>query len=378
MNEEAPVTKERPGRFGFRFPERSGGATHPPTRLAHEPSAPITRYVTEGAPSAPPAGTTIAQALEFGESAPENMALLLYPTATPEQIAELGTAWDLHPVLVEDLVLAGQRPKLERYGDVLFLVVRAAHYLDDIEEIDFSEFHILARPGAVAIICQDGRWFDGSSSSSIDEDHPFASMLRDPSLLGGLNLIGLGPEAVMYRVIDAIVDGYSPVLRGLEIDKEQIERQVFDGDKAVTERIYRLTQEVIDLQQTVSSTTSIVDALKAGFDKYEIPEELQKYLDDVADHLSHATSLVRDLRDALSQILNVNATLVAQQQNEDMKKISGWAAVLFAPSLIGAIYGMNFDDMPELHWAFGYPLALGMMVLLAVVLFVIFKKSKWM
>ncbi|KAB1640569.1 magnesium and cobalt transport protein CorA [Gulosibacter chungangensis] len=370
------MVKERHARFGFRLPERGGASAHP-SQVAGA-NGPTIRFVTDGHPAAAPDRTTIGEALEFGQSAPDHMSMLFYPNPTPESLAELGTEWDLHPVLVEDLILGKQRPKLERYGDVLFLVVRAAHYVDEIEEIDFSEFHILMRPGAVAIICQDARWIDGQSSEVLDKDHPFASTLRDASLLGGINLLGLGPEAVIYRLIDAVVDGYGPVLQGLEIDKEQIERQVFSGEKTVTERIYRLTQEVIDLQQTISSMTVILDRLKAGFDKYEIPEELQKYLDDVSDHLMHATTHVRDLRESLTQILNVNATLVAQQQNEDMKKISGWAAILFAPTLIGAIYGMNFDDMPELHWALGYPMALGMMVLLAVVLYVVFKKSKWM
>ncbi|HCS60851.1 MAG TPA: hypothetical protein DIW46_05540 [Microbacterium sp.] len=150
------------------------------------------------------------------------------------------------------------------------------------------------------------------------------------------------------------------------------------GDAAVAERIYRLSQELIDMQQAVSSLREVVNALQEGFDKYNIPEQLQTYLDDVSDHLTRANSRSSDLRESLSQILNVNATLVAQRQNEDMKKISGWAAILFAPTLIGAIYGMNFDVMPELHWTFGYPMAIGAMVAFAALLYVIFKRSKWM
>ncbi|MGO3151734.1 MAG: CorA family divalent cation transporter [Galactobacter sp.] len=107
-------------------------------------------------------------------------------------------------------------------------------------------------------------------------------------------------------------------------------------------------------------------------------DPLRAYLQDVTDHLSRVNTAVTELREALNQILQVNATLVSAQQNEDMKKISGWAAILFAPTLIGAIYGMNFDDMPELHWAFGYPLAIGAMVVLAVGLWAWFKKRHWM
>lgn len=173
------------------------------------------------------------------------------------------------------------------------------------------------------------------------------------------------------------VDGYTPVLRRLEIDMEQIERQVFTGDATVTERIYRLSQEVIDLRQATSGLADVLQALRRGFDRYGIPDALQTYLRGVTDHLSRVDTRVGELRESLSQILTVNGTLVAQRQNEDMKKISGWAAILFAPTLIGGIYGMNFDDMPELHWAFGYPLAVGAMIAFALALFLIFKRQEW-
>ena len=124
--------------------------------------------------------------------------------------------------------------------------------------------------------------------------------------------------------------------------------------------------------------SDIVEALRAGLGKYGVPDDLRVYLQDVADHLSRVTVRAAELREALTQILTVNATLVAQRQNEDMKKISGWAAILFAPTLIGAIYGMNFDAMPELHWSFGYPLAVAAMVALGASLYAVFKWKKWM
>jgi magnesium transporter len=373
---EVAMFSSAPNRPGFRRADAKHAAKQPAAEPAASPE-PLIRYVTDGHPEHAPAGATIADALEFAGAAPQRMATVLYAEPDPERIAELGTAWQLHPVILEDLLVANQRPKLERSGDVLFAVLRSARYVDELEEVEFAEFHALVRPDAVAVICQDSQWLDGKPLD-LNLEHPLAPIRRNDALLSHVNLLELGPEAVVYRVIDSIVDGYEPVLRGLDIDKEQIERQVFSGDTAAAERIYRLSQEVIDMQQTVSSMTEVVDALKSGFDKYQIPEALQKYLDDVGDHLERAASRSRDLRDALSQILSVNSTLVAQRQNEDMKKISGWAAILFAPTLVGAIYGMNFDDMPELHWAFGYPMALGMMLVLAVALYIIFKRAKWM
>ncbi|MDR2256801.1 MAG: magnesium and cobalt transport protein CorA [Arthrobacter sp.] len=297
------------------------------------------------------------------ERAPERLVVVGIDLPQAEQIAELATVWDLHPLLVEDLLKAGQRPKLERYDDVLFVVTRAATYLDAEEEVAFSEFHVLCRGNVVVVLCQERQ-----------SEVPWAGarVPRDPELLR------LGPEAMVYAFLDSLVDGYFPVLRGLDIDKEQIERQVFGGDAAVTERIYRLSQEVIDLQHAVSPLAAVLAGLRSGFSKYGTGDELRTYLQDVSDHLSRVNTTVAELRDSLNQILQVNSTLVTQRQNEDMKKISGWAAILFAPTLIGAIYGMNFDEMPELHWSLGYPLAVGAMVALAVGLWVVFRKKKWM
>lgn len=347
-------------------PPHAAGTTH------------FTRYVTRGRAVRAPEQASITDAIRFSTVEPENMAMFFYPAPTAPAIAELAEAWDLHPVLVDDLLHARQRPKLERYGDVVFLVVRSARYIDETEEVDFAEFHLLVRPGAVAVLCQDKKWIDGTDGTRFDEAQATTPDRRERTLLADEDLLRLGPEAVVYRLLDAIVDGYAPVLQGLGQDKEQIERQVFSGDAAVAERIYRLSQEVIDMQHATASLTEVLDALRGGFGKYDIPAELQEYLQDVSDHLTRVHSRVSEFRDALAQILNVNSTLVAQRQNEDMKKISGWAAILFAPTLVAAVYGMNFDKMPELHWSFGYPVAIAMMVAFAALLFGIFKWRKWM
>ncbi|GAA1636076.1 magnesium and cobalt transport protein CorA [Microbacterium flavum] len=345
-----------------------------PTIDAPDATTRRVRYVDDGHLTRAPHGTTVDDAQAFIDGDPERTALLLYPRPTAEDVVELAQTWHLHPLLVEDLLHAGQRPKLERYDDALFIVVRSAWYIDAAEDVDFAEFHILIRPRAVAVFCQDGRWIDGVDAGAASG----AADRGEDTLLDDERLLHYGPEAVVYRLLDAIVDGYAPVLRGLQIDKAQIERQVFSGDAAVTERIYRLSQEVIDLRQATAGLTDVLHALRMGFDRYGIPAALQTYLQDVADHLSRVDTQVGELRESLSQILTVNGTLVAQRQNEDMKKISGWAAILFAPTLIGAIYGMNFENMPELSWPFGYPLAIGGMVAFALVLFLIFKRQKWM
>ena len=158
------------------------------------------------------------------------------------------------------------------------------------EEVDFAEFHVLMRPGAVAIVCQDGTWIDGTDGLDPNDER---------ALLPGENVLAHGAEAVIYRLIDAIVDGYSPVLQGIAVDKEQIERQVFSGDATVAERIYRLSLEVIDVQHTTSALAEVIDALHGGFGKYGVTEHLQTYLQDVSDHLTRANTLVLEYRTAL-------------------------------------------------------------------------------
>ncbi|BAC16888.1 conserved hypothetical protein [Corynebacterium efficiens YS-314] len=349
----------------------------PVTTAPDAPSAPLNRWVTDGVADEPPIGATVADGLAFADAASNRMVMSIYPAPDRAQIRELAQAWELHPVIVEDLILGQQRPKLDRYGDVVFMAVRSARYLDEAEEVEFAEFHIVMRPNAIVILCQDKQWIDGSPALGVDESGDRRFDRRVATLLADGDLLKLGPRAVAYRMIDLIVDGYAPVLRGIAIDQEQIERQVFSGDVAVAQRIYRLSQEIIDMQHTTSSVGEVVQRLQNDFIRHGVPEELRAYLEDVADHLTRDNSRVAEYRESLSQILSVNATLVAERQNEDMKKISGWAAILFAPTLIGSIYGMNFDVMPELHWAFGYPVALLAMVALAVFLYWVFKRSKW-
>lgn len=345
--------------------------------LKYEHAPFMVRFVENGSVRVAPAATSPTNALEYADSAPGRVSLSLYPTPDEQDIHDLTEAWELHPVLVDDLMHARQRPKLERYGNVLLLVVRSARYLDDLEEVELSEFHILLRPGSIAVLCQDHRWIDGTPGLELETSVADEFVARDRTLFADNKLLSMGAEAVLYRLLDEIVDGYVPVLQGLGIDKEQIERQVFSGDAAVTERIYRLSQEIIDMQHATASLLEVVRSLSDGFNKYDVPNELQTYLQDVTDHLTRAHVQTVEYRDALSQILNVNSTLVAQRQNEDMKKISGWAAILFAPTLIAAIYGMNFDVMPELHWALGYPAAVILMIGFAATLYVVFRRRGW-
>ncbi|MCB0896234.1 MAG: magnesium and cobalt transport protein CorA [Nocardioides sp.] len=292
------------------------------------------------------------------------------------ELGSLAHEFDLHELAVEDAIVAHQRPKLERYDHTLFVVLRAAHYVDSREEVEFGEVHVFVGPDFVITV---------RHSESPDLSAVRRRLESNPDLLAH------GPEAILYAILDRVVDGYLPVVAGLENDIDEIETEVFGSDPGVSRRIYELTREVIEFQRATRPLAAVLAALTAGFDKYGTDEELQRYLRDVEDHLTAVIEQVDGFRQLLRDILTVNATLVAQRQNEEMralseasidqnedvKRISAWAAILFAPTLIGTIYGMNFDHMPELHWAGGYPFALVMMLVVSLTLWAVFKLRRW-
>ncbi|MFJ2256961.1 magnesium and cobalt transport protein CorA [Streptomyces sp. NPDC087844] len=308
---------------------------------------------------------------------PDGMAWIGLARPTEDEILSLAAEFDLHPLAVEDAMEAHQRPKLERYGDTLFVVLRAARYLDASEEVDFGELHVFLGPDFL-ITVRHGAAPDLSAVRRRMEETP--------------ELLSLGPEAVLYAILDAVVDGYAPVVSGVQNDIDEIETEVFGGDPWVSRRIYELSREMVEFQRATRPLVGMLHGLMAGFAKYGTDDELQRYLRDVADHVTHTSERVDGFRQALTDILTVNATLVTQQQNaemralaeagfeqnEEIKKISSWAAILFAPTLVGTIYGMNFTHMPELGWTFGYPFAVALMAVVCTSLYVIFKRRDWL
>ncbi|MEU0548954.1 magnesium/cobalt transporter CorA [Micromonospora sp. NPDC005979] len=294
-----------------------------------------------------------------------------------DQISSLAREFRLHDLAVEDAINAHQRPKLERYGHTLFVVLRAARYDDLREEVEFSELHLFIGPGFVVTVRHGEAPDLAAVRRRMEADAP---------------MLARGPEAVLYAILDQVVDGYAPVVAGLENDIDEIETQVFGGDPNASRRIYGLSREVIEFQRAARPLLGMLDSLAAGAGSYGTDEELRRYLRDVIDHLTQVVERVDGFRHLLQNILTVNATLVSQQQNEEMrsltaasyaqneelKKVSSWAAILFAPTLIGTVYGMNFVHMPELNWRFGYLFALLLMVLVCGTLYLVFKRRGWL
>ena len=319
---------------------------------------------------------TVAEVARLLRSEPDAMAWIGLFRPAEAQLLALAEEFGLHELAIEDAIVAHQRPKLERYGSTLFVVLRAARYLDDLEEVEFGEIHVFAGENFVLTVRHS--------------EAPDLAAVRH-RMEDDADLLAHGPEAVLYGILDRVVDGYAPVVAGLQKDVDEIETEVFRGDPQVSRRIYELSREVIEFQRATRPLLGVVHGIIGGFEKYGTDEELQRHFRDVADHATTVVERADGFRQMLADILTVNATLVGQAQNEEMKRlteasfaqneevkrISAWAAILFAPTLIGTVYGMNFRSMPELDWAFGYPFALTLMGLVSATLFLIFRRRGW-
>ena len=321
--------------------------------------------------------STLQQLFDARRKHPGAIAWVGLYRPSHDDVALLAREFGLHELAVEDAITAHQRPKLERYGDTLFVVLHAARYLDDVEEVEFGELHVFVGPDFVISM---------RHSESPDLTGVRERMESEPDLLA------LGPEAILYSILDRVVDGYGPVVAGLENDIDEIETEIFSGDAAVSRRIYELSREVIEFRRATHPLNTMLQGLQDGFDKYEVHEEMRRYLRDVADHNLQVSDRVDGFSQILRDMLTVNATLVAQKQNEEMralteashaqgievKKISAWAAILFAPTLIGTAYGMNFASMPGLDSPNGFTMAMALMVATCLGLYVVFKRRDWL
>jgi len=294
-----------------------------------------------------------------------------------DEFRRVAEEFGLHELAIEDAIMAHQRPKVERYGDTLFVVLRSARYLDDTETVEFAELHVFAGVDFVVTV----RHGEGSGLDRVRR-----RLESEPEILRH------GPEAILYAIMDRVVDDYEPVVRGLENDIDEIETEVFGGNAGVTRRTYELAREVIEFQRATKPLVGMLGGLIAGANKYAVDPELQQYLRDVQDHAIVVQEQVAGFRELLQNILSVNLAVVGLQQNEEVKsltlasmaqndevkRISAWAAILFAPTLIGTIHGMNFVHMPELQWRLGYPFSLFMMFLVSFTMWAAFKRKGWL
>ena len=281
---------------------------------------------------------------------------------TKEEFESVAQELELSPRVIEGAIKPQQRPKLVRYGDSLFVVLKTARYLDEPEKVEFSEVHVLVGKDFIVTV----RY----------EEIPALEEVRR-RLEGEPELLRQGPQPILREIMDQIVDDYEPVLEGLGTDIQEVEVEVFGGNEDVSQRIYELSRELVQFQR---ATSPLARSLERGGERneHDIDPELRSYLRELHDRVLRVEEPTEGFRDMLSDILVVNLTLISVRQNDQTKKISAWAAILIVPTLITGIYGMNFDFMPELHWTFGYPLALALMVSISVGLYAVFRHVRWL
>lgn len=282
---------------------------------------------------------------------------------SPELLAEVQARFGLHELAVEDAQSFHLRPKIEQYADgIQFVVLRTARYVDEREEVEFGEISMfLSRQFAITV-----------RQGVASDLHPARLRLEQRR-----ELLAEGTASVLWAVLDQVVDSYAPVVEGLERDIEEVEATVFSAELAPTQRIYFLRREVTDFYRAVHPLLGPLDSLERG-GYAGVSEPLRQYFRDVNDHLKLVNEEVVAQRDVLVTVLQANMAVLSVQQNEVVRTISGWAAIIAVPTLFASLYGMNFEHMPELDWELGYPAVVALMLLTAFALYRYFKSIRWL
>lgn len=289
---------------------------------------------------------------------------------TEAEIGLLAHKFDLPALAVEDAVKAHQRPKLEVYGDVVFVVLKPVHYIDHDEIVEVSEIALFLGPGFLVSV-----------------RHGESDVLRRvrAEFDAGSDLVKHGPTGVLYRAADLVVDGYEETIELINHDVDEIEIQVFGDDEVGhAKRIYQLKREIAELRRAVAPLANPVHRLAAdniiGIDPAAAP-----FFRDVHDHLLRAIDSIEGHDRLLSDVLQadlarlgVRQSEIAVRQNEDMRKISAWAAIGLLPTAVAGIYGMNFSNMPELDWEYGYFVVVGIIAAACLGLHRLFRRNGWL
>ncbi len=283
-------------------------------------------------------------------------------------MADIASTFDLHPLAVDDAVKSHQRPKLERYDDTLFLVLRTVSYvpheMDGVSEIVETGDIMVFTGTDFAVTVRHG------------EHSGLAGVRRE--LEGRPERLGHGPYAVLHMVADHVVDSYIEVATRVENDIDEMEEQVFTPRNHVTiESIYQLKREVVELRRAVNPLAAPLQFLAHKPD-LPVPKEIRRYLRDVADHHTAVAERISDFDESLSELVGAALAKISLQQNTDMRKISAWVAIAAVPTMVAGIYGMNFEHMPELKWTYGYGMVLLFIVTVCAGLFVTFRRNDWL
>jgi magnesium transporter len=281
----------------------------------------------------------------------------------PGEIEEMQREFGLHELAVEDALHGHQRPKVEEYGDCLFAVVHTVELTEGDPPLHEGEVNIFA--GTDYLLSVRKRTREGFRDVRERTE-------REPHLLRE------GPGYVLYALMDKIVDRYFPVIDALEDELERVEDRIFGGEpaRANVEALYELKRRLMLLRHAAAPLYEAMGKLYGGRVP-PIAAGTQEYFRDVYDHLFRIVQSIDTFRDMLTTAMSVNLSLVNMNESETVKRLASYGALVAVPTMIAGIYGMNFEFMPELHWRFGYPLSLAVMVVVDVYLFYRFRKVGW-
>ncbi|MCD0481347.1 magnesium/cobalt transporter CorA [Streptacidiphilus sp. ASG 303] len=311
-----------------------------------------------------------SDAVEAARKAGDTFVWIGLHEPTEDEFALVTDEFGLHPLAVEDAVRAHQRPKLESYDDSLFLVLKTVGYDDEHDTVHTGELMMFVGDAFVVTV----RHGPGSPLAQVRK-----RLEEQPDVMRH------GPGAVMYAVCDEVVDTYLDISAELQVDLEELEASVFApqtsrsarGSGSVAERIYGFKRQIVEFRRATAPLQDPVARLTGGGVPF-VPEGTRPFFRDVGDHLARANEQVEALDRLLSDILSANLAQVSVQQNNDMRKISAWAALAAVPTMIAGIYGMNFTHMPELRQVWGYPAVLLLMAGVCAGLYRVFKRSGWL
>ncbi len=284
------------------------------------------------------------------------------------QMQTVADVFGLHQLAVEDAVHAHQRPKVERYDDTLFLVLKTVKY---VEHESMAKAREIVETGEIMV-------FVGSDFvvTVRHGDHSGLTGLRH-RLEASPATLSLGPYAVLHAIADQVVDSYLEVTEMVETDIDAIEEEIFSPQSRTNiENIYLLKREVVELRRSVSPLTPALQRISDYDDLIGI--EVRRYVSDVLDHNIRASDRISSYDDLLSSLVQAAVGKVAMQQNVDIRKISAWVAIAAVPTAMAGVYGMNFENMPELHWQWGYPTVMLVMVTVCALLYRTFRHNDWL
>lgn len=268
----------------------------------------------------------------------------------------------LDELAVEDAIEPYQRPKFERYGDRLFVVLKSARYREDTHKIEFGEIRAFVEPDFIITV--------------LYSDNPALVRIRE-EMEGEPERLRRGPDTILYEIIHRVVEGYAPVLDGLENDLDEIEEEVLGGNAGGSHRIHELSREVIRFHQAIKPLAGALERLVEDTTN-DLSSETRKYLRRILERVLRATELTEGFRDLLSSAIGVNLTAVGIRQNDQMQKMSAWGAILVVPTLIAGIFGMNFEEAWWINARYGFEFLVALMVLISVVLYFVFKRRGWL